>query len=75
MAKKRKKRKKAERRLPRLRSLVFGGVLAAVAGFIALVMVYGAMGGGTDDELVLDDIGTDGSVGEDDAVTLYRSPT
>ncbi len=44
--KKRKKRKKAKRRMPRLGSLVLGGVLAAIAGFIGLVIVYGAMGGG-----------------------------
>ncbi len=47
-----KKSKKARRRLPRLGSLILGGVLAAVAGFIGLIIVYGAMGGGGHDEFV-----------------------
>jgi len=49
--KKAKKRKKAKFRLPRLGSLVVGGVLTAFAGFIGLVIVYGAMnsGGGRDE--------------------------
>ncbi len=50
--KKRKKRRTAKRRLPRLGSLVLGGVLAAIAGFIGLVIVYGAMGGGGHGEFV-----------------------
>ncbi len=52
--KKRKKRKKATLKLPRLGSLVFGGVLAAIVGFIGLVVVYGAMGGGGREEFVPD---------------------
>ncbi len=42
----RKKRKKAKFRLPRLGTLIAGGVLTAIAGFFGLVIVYGAMGGG-----------------------------
>ncbi len=52
--KKRKKREKAKRRLPRLGSLIAGGFLAAIVGFIGLVIVYGAMGGGGHDEFVPD---------------------
>ena len=52
--KKRKQREKAKRRLPRLGSLVLGGVLAAFAGFIGLVIVYGAMSGGGHGEFVPD---------------------
>lgn len=52
---KRKKRKKATIRLPRLGNLVVGGILAAVVGFIGLVIVYGAMsGGGGRDEFAPD---------------------
>ncbi len=52
---KKKKRKKTEIRLPRLGNLFVGGVLAAVAGFIGLVIVYGAMnGGGGRDEFAPD---------------------
>lgn len=42
-----KKRKSTgtRRRLPRLGSLVAGGLVAAVTGFIALIVIYGAMGG------------------------------
>jgi hypothetical protein len=50
--KKAKKRKRARRRLPRVRSLISGGFLAAVAGFIVLLVVYGAMGGGGHGEFV-----------------------
>ncbi len=49
-----KKRKKARLRLPRLGSLITGGVLAAIAGFIGLIVVYGAMGGGGPAEFVPD---------------------
>ncbi len=56
--KKTKKRKQAKRRLPRLGSLVVGGVLAAVAGFIGLIIVYGAMGGGGRPEFVPDVVET-----------------
>ena len=58
MVKKRKKRKKAKRRHPRLGSLVFGGVLVAIAGFIGLIIVYEAMGGGGRPEFVLDIVET-----------------
>jgi ABC-type lipoprotein release transport system permease subunit len=44
--KKAKKRKHARRRWPRLGSLIAGGFLAAFAGFIVLLVVYGAMSGG-----------------------------
>ncbi len=56
--KKTKKRKKSKRRLPRLGSLVFGGILAAVVGFIGLAIVYGTMGGGGRGEYVPDLIET-----------------
>ena len=38
-------KKRNKRRLPRLGSLMAGGFLAAFAGFIGLVIVYGAMSG------------------------------
>lgn len=47
---KKKKRNKAKRRLPRLGSLITGGVLVAIAGFIGLIVVYGAMNGGGREE-------------------------
>ncbi len=56
--KKSKKRKHAKRRLPSLGSLVFGGVLAAIAGFIGLIVVYGAMGGGGRPEFAPDIVET-----------------
>jgi len=37
-----------------LGGLVFGGVLAAIVGFIGLIIVYGAMGGGARDEFAPD---------------------
>jgi len=58
VVRKSKKRKKARRRLPRLGSLVFGGILAAIAGFIGLIVVYGAMGGGGSPEFVPDIVET-----------------
>lgn len=46
--KKAKKRKSTStrRRLPRVGSLLAGGFVAAVVGSIALIVVYGALGGG-----------------------------
>ena len=52
--KKAKKHKRTRRRLPRLGSLIAGGFLAAFAGFIGLVIVYGAMSGGGHGEFVPD---------------------
>ncbi len=52
--KKKRKRKKDKFKLPRLGSLVFGGVLAAIIGFIGLIVVYGAMGGGAREEFTTD---------------------
>ncbi len=52
--KKRKKRRKGKLRLPRLGSLVVSGVLAAIVGFIGLIIVYGAMGGGGREEFASD---------------------
>ena len=56
--KKRKKRKRARRRFSRLGSLIAGGVLAAIAGFIGLIVVYGAMGGGGRTEFAPDIVET-----------------
>ncbi len=56
--KKRKKRKRTRRRYPRLGNLIAGGVLAALAAFIGLIVVYGAMGGGGRPEFVPDLIET-----------------
>ena len=55
---KKKKRKRTTRRLPRLGSLVFGGVLVAIAGFVGLIVVYGAMNGGGRPEFVPDIVET-----------------
>ncbi len=55
---KKKKRKKAQIRLPRLGNLAVGGVLAAIAGFIGLVIVYGAMNGGGREEFAPDIVET-----------------
>ncbi len=56
--KRKKKRRRIRRRFPRLGSLVLGGVLTAVAGFIGLIIVYGAMGGGGRPEFVPDIVET-----------------
>lgn len=56
--KRKKKRKHARRRYPRLGNLIAGGVLAAVTGFIGLIIVYGAMGGSGRPEFVPDIVET-----------------